>query len=78
MIRTFHRRNAEYAKEIPFAQSGDDNWAKPYSFNLSNVFVCRRLPTNKKVNSLRTLRLCGNIPKGISFCVQGKISNMFR
>jgi len=45
-IRTFHRRDAE---EIPFAQSGDDDWAKPYSSNLSNVFVCRRLPTNKKL-----------------------------
>ncbi len=45
-IRRFHRRDAEYAEEIPFAQSGDDDWAKTYSSNLSNVFVCRRLPTN--------------------------------
>ncbi len=48
-IRTFHRRDAEYAEEIPFAQSGDDDWAKSYSSNLSNVFVCRRLPTNKNL-----------------------------
>ncbi len=48
-IRTFHRRDAEFAKEIPFAQSGDDDWAKAYSSNLSNVFVCCRLPTNKKL-----------------------------
>jgi len=48
-IRTFHRRDAEYAEEIPFAQSGDDDWAKTYRSNLSNVFVCRRLPTNKKL-----------------------------
>ncbi len=48
-IRRFHRRVAEYAKQIPFAQSGDDDWAKAYSSNLSNVFVCRRLPTNKKL-----------------------------
>ncbi len=32
-----------------FAQSGDCDWAKTYSSNLSNVFVCRRLPTNKKL-----------------------------
>jgi len=44
-----HRRDAEYAEEIPFAQSGDDDWAKTYSSNLSNVFVCRRLPTNKNL-----------------------------
>ncbi len=48
-IRTFHRRDAEYAEEIPFAQSGDDDWAKTYSSNSSNVFVCRRLPTNKNL-----------------------------
>ena len=48
-IRTFHRRDAEYAEEIPFAQSGDDDWAKSYSSNLKNVFVCRRLPTNKNL-----------------------------
>jgi len=48
-IRTFHRRDAEYAEEIPFAQSGDDDWAKTYSSDLGNVFVCRRLPTNKKL-----------------------------
>ena len=56
VIRTFHRRDAKYAEEIPFAQSGDDDWAKTFSSNLRNVFVCRRLPTNKKVNSLRPLR----------------------
>jgi len=48
-IRRFHRRDAEYAEQIPFAQSGDDEWAKAYSSNLSNVFVCRRLPTNKNL-----------------------------
>ncbi len=48
-IRTIHRRDAEYAEEIPFAQSGDDDWAKTFSSNLRNVFVCRRLPTNKKL-----------------------------
>jgi hypothetical protein len=48
-IRRFHRRDAEYAEQIPFAQSGDDDWAKAYSSNLSNVFVCRRLPTNKNL-----------------------------
>jgi hypothetical protein len=48
-IQTFHRRDAEYAEEIPFAQSGDDDWAKSYNSDLSNVFVCRRLPTNKKL-----------------------------
>ena len=47
--RRFHRRDAEYAEQIPFAQSGDDDWAKAYSSNLSNVFVCRRLPTNKNL-----------------------------
>ncbi len=65
-IRTFHRRDAEYAEVRLFAQSGDDDWAKTFSSNLRDVFVCRRLPTNKKVNSLRPLRLCGNILKGIS------------
>jgi len=65
-IRTFHRRDAEFAEEIPFAQSGDDDWAKAYSSNLSNVFVCRRLPTNKK---LVLCALCGNILKGLFFCV---------
>ncbi len=55
--RTFHRRGAEYAEEIPFAQSGDDDWAKTYSSNLSNVFVCRRLPTNKY---LILCALCGS------------------
>ncbi len=48
-FRRFHRRDAEYAEQILFAQSGDDDWAKAYSSNLSNVFVCRRLPTNKKL-----------------------------
>ncbi len=48
-IRTFHRRDAEYAEEIPFAQSGDDDWAKTYGSNLRNVFVCCRLPTNKNL-----------------------------
>ncbi len=48
-IRIFHRRDAEYAEEIPFAQSGDDDWAKTYSSDLKNVFVCRRLPTNKNL-----------------------------
>ncbi len=48
-IRTFHRRDAEYGKGRFFAQSGDNDWAKAYSSNLSNVFVCRRLPTNKKL-----------------------------
>ncbi len=65
-------RRAEYAEEVLFAQSGDDDWAKTYSSNLSNVFVCRRLPTNNKFNSLRPLRLCGNILEGIlsvSICV---------
>ncbi len=47
--RTIHRRDAEYAEEIPFAQSGDDDWAKTFSSNLKNIFVCRRLPTNKKL-----------------------------
>ncbi len=55
-IRTFHRRDAEHAEEIPFAQLGDDDWAKTYSSNLKNVFVCRRLPTNKK---LSLCALCG-------------------
>ncbi len=31
-IRTFHRRDAEYAEKIPFAQSGDDDWAKDLVF----------------------------------------------
>jgi hypothetical protein len=31
-IRTFHRRDAEYAEEIPFAQSGNDDWAKDLVF----------------------------------------------
>jgi len=62
-IRIFHRRDAE---KIPFPQSGDGDWAKSYSSNLSNVFVCCRLPTNK---NLILCALCGNIPKGISICV---------
>jgi len=66
-IRTFHRRDAEYAEEISFAQSGDDDWAKDYRPQSRDVFVCRRLPTNKKD---RSLRLCGNVLKGISFCVR--------
>ncbi len=36
------------------------------SSNLSNVFVCRRFPTNK---NLILCALCGNILKGISICV---------
>jgi len=48
-IRTLHCRDAEYAEEIPFAQSGDDDWAKTFSSDLSNVFVCRRLLTNKNL-----------------------------
>jgi len=32
-IRTFHRRDAEYAKKRHFfAQSGDDDWAKGLAF----------------------------------------------
>ncbi len=68
-IRTFHGRDAEYAEEIPFAQSGDDDWAKTYSSDLKNVFVCRRLPTNKK------LILCASAVKflkgflSVSICV---------
>jgi len=42
-------RTTEYAEEVLFAQSGDDDWAKTYSSKFSNVFVCRRLPTNKKL-----------------------------
>jgi len=53
----FFLTTAEYAEEIPFAQSGDDDWAKSSSSNLSNVFVCRRLPTNKK---LILCALCGS------------------
>jgi len=60
MIRTFHRKDAEYAEEIPFAQSGDDDWAKTYSSNLRNVFVFRRLPTNK---NLILYALCGREKK---------------
>ncbi len=48
-IRTFHRRGTEYAEETHFAQSGDDDWVKDYSSYLSNVLVCRRLPTNQKL-----------------------------
>ncbi len=60
-IRTYHRRDAEYAEEIPFAQSGDNDWAKTYSSNLWNVFVCRRLPTNK------TLILCALCASAVIF-----------
>ena len=80
MIRPFHRRDAEYAEEIPFAQSGDDDWAKTFSSDLRNVFVCRRLPTNKRLilsalcgstllTTLRPIegRLCGEILKD-SYC----------
>jgi len=42
-------RRAKYAEEIRFAQSGDDDWAKGFSLKLSNVFVCRRFPTNKNL-----------------------------
>ncbi len=31
-IRTFHRRDAEYAEVRIFAQSGDDDWAKDLVF----------------------------------------------
>ncbi len=31
--RTFHRRDAEYAKGRIFAQSGDDDWAKQFCLN---------------------------------------------
>ncbi len=55
-IRTFHRRDAEYAEEIPFAQSGDDDWAKSYSSNLSHVFCLSSSPDKQKINSLRPLR----------------------
>ncbi len=57
MIFEFFLTTAEYAEEIPFAQSGDDDWAKTYSSNLRYVFVCRRLPTNKNLN---LCALCGS------------------
>jgi len=61
-VRTFHRRDAEYAEEIPFAQSGDDDWAKTYSSNLRNIFVCRRLPTNKKLILCASAVSCVSLP----------------
>ena len=48
-IRIFHRRDAEYAEVRSFAQSGDDDWAKDLVFMKRHVFVCRRLPTSKKL-----------------------------
>ncbi len=48
-IRKFHRRDAEYAEENPFCPIGRRRLGKTYSSNLSHVFVCRRLPTNKKL-----------------------------
>jgi len=62
-IRTFHRRDAKYAKEILLAQSGDDDWAIIYISNLSNVFVCRRLPTNKKLILCALCALCASAVK---------------
>ncbi len=48
-IRHFTAETQSTLREEIFAQSGDDDWAKTYISNLSNVFVCRRLPTNKKL-----------------------------
>ncbi len=48
-IRKLHRRDAEYAEEIPFAQSGDDDWAQLTALIWGMFFVCRRFPTNKKL-----------------------------
>jgi hypothetical protein len=64
-IRTFHRRDAEYAEEIPFAQSGDDDWANTFSSNLRNVLLSSS-PNKQK------LTLCGKFLKGflsVSICV---------
>jgi hypothetical protein len=74
-IRTFHGRDVlrqtqdgergrttEYAEEIPFAQSGDDDWAKTYNSNLRNVFVCRRLPTNKRLILCASAVSCVSLP----------------
>jgi len=49
MVFEFFLTTAEYTEEIPFAQSGDDDWTKTYGSNLRNVFVCRRFPANKNL-----------------------------
>jgi hypothetical protein len=47
-IRTFHRRDAEYAKGRIFAQSGDDDWAKGFCLNADKfLFVVVSRQTKK-------------------------------
>ncbi len=52
-IRTFHRRDAEYAEGRIFAQSGDDDWAKGLVFRRAMfLFVVVSRQTKKKFSAL--------------------------
>ncbi len=62
-IRTFHRRDAEYAEGRIFAQSGDDDWAKELLFRRGMFLFVVVSRQTKKAISLRPLRLCGYILK---------------
>ena len=56
-IRTFHRRDAEYAKGRIFAQSGDDDWAKRFYLNADKfLFVVVSRQTKKAI----LCALCGD------------------
>jgi len=52
------RQDAKNAKVRIFAQSGEDDWAKPKGFK-GDVFCLSSSPDKQKFNSLRPLRLCG-------------------
>jgi len=71
--QSFSRQDAKAAKVRSFAQSGEDDWAKPKGFK-GDMFCLSSSPDKQKVNSLRPLRLCGDILKGISFCVNLRVS----
>lgn len=78
-MRRFHSRDAEYAEESPFAQSGDGDWAKTFNFNLRSVkhhLPKSRLimPSKILVRSLSTIEkflVCRRLPtnKKSDLCV---------
>jgi hypothetical protein len=76
-IRAFHRKDAEYAEKIPFAQSGDDDWTKDLVFKRA-MFLFVVVSRQTKNEILCTLRASAVIAlKGflsVSICVSPRVS----
>ena len=62
-IRTFHRRDAEYAEGRNFCPIGRQRLGKSLQLFLEQCFCLSSSPDKQKINSLRPLRLCGNFLK---------------